>query len=59
MPSCLSAHFPYPRECPPLQSRVLHGVRQEILALSEIPFVKVRSCTFYLYFLLVLCSPIS
>ncbi len=24
----------------PLQSRVLHGVRQEILALSEIPFVK-------------------
>lgn len=23
-----------------MQSRVLHGVRQEILALSEIPFVK-------------------
>lgn len=27
--------------CACLQSRVLHGVRQEILALSEIPFVKV------------------
>ena len=25
---------------PALQSRVLHGVRPEILALSEIPFVK-------------------
>jgi len=29
-----------PLLAPSLQSRVLHGVRQEILALSEIPFVK-------------------
>lgn len=37
VPPCLSPL--YLSTCPP-QSRVLHGVRPEILALSEIPFVK-------------------